>query len=64
MNGMLGIHGGKMQEPKCDFSKKDAGQIFEEDKMMAKKITGPKSRLSWSFSDMKQSDWDRIFGRK
>jgi len=34
-------------KPKCDHSKKDGGQIYEEDKAMARRLTGPKSRWSW-----------------
>lgn len=45
------------KEPKCDYKNWD-GQKYEEDKATyRKKITGPKSRLSWGFSDIKDDDW-------
>lgn len=46
-----------MKPPKCDYKNWD-GQKYEQDKeSFARKITGPKSRLCWGYSDIPDEDW-------
>lgn len=42
-------------------------QEAEDERGMRKRLSesgGPKSRWSWGYNWVKQSDWDRIFGKK
>lgn len=51
-----------IKKPICDYENYD-GISHEEDKAMHRKLTNPKSRWSWSFSDTSQEDWDTIFNK-
>jgi len=46
----------KPKPPKCDYENYD-GVKYEEEKKMHSKLTTPKSRWSWSFSDIPDEDW-------
>ena len=47
-----------VKKPKCDYRAKDGPAIYEQDKARHRRLTGPKSRLGWGYTDL--DNWDEI----